>query len=95
MPGTFVERDRDAPSSASSYVCFRWCCRTCNHQAPDAKAWSVVDEPLDSVAVRAGAYYGEAKADCLIGNHVAPQISSKGRNLLTPEEAHWHHLSFM
>lgn len=62
---------------------------------PDAKAWSVVDEPLDSVAVRAGAYYGEGKADCLIGNHVAPQISLKGRNLLTPEEAHWHHLSFM
>lgn len=40
---------------------------------------------------QSGAYYGEGKADCVIGNRVAPQTSLKGRNLLTPEEAHWHH----
>lgn len=66
MPCTFVEMDQDAPSSATSYVCFQWCCRTGNHpviqQASDAKVWSVVDEPLDRVAVRAGAYYGEGKS---------------------------------
>lgn len=62
----FTEGDQDAPSSATSYVCFQWCCWTHNHpvmlQASNAKAWSVVDEPLDSVAVRAGAYYGEGKS---------------------------------
>lgn len=62
MPCTVVEMDQDAPSSATSYVC----CRTCNHPvilpASDAKACSVVDEALDSVAVGAGAYYGEGKS---------------------------------
>lgn len=36
----------------------------------------------------------KGKADYLIGTRVAPHTSLKGRNL-TPEETHWHHLSFM
>lgn len=85
MPCAFVEMDQDAPSSATSYVCFQWCCRTCNHPVillvAGAKAWSVVDEPLDSVAVRAGAYYGEGKSRLFDRNPRGTTDLLKGRNL--------------